>query len=112
MTTNPMFPDVVSKADENPSHADNSSANGNNTIYPDISTLKAQVRNDKEFWAEIGKQYGPYHYEYSTVRFDFINDFDDFKLCTDEAISNEIIDRVKGSGCLIISWISALDIMQ
>ena len=87
--------DVVSKADENPSHADNSSANGNNTIYPDISTLKAQVRNDKEFWAEIGKQYGPYHYEYSTVRFDFINSFDDFKLCTDEAISNEIIDRVK-----------------
>lgn len=87
--------DVVSKADENPSHDDNSSANGNNTIYPDISTLKAQVRNDKEFWAEIGKQYGPYHYEYSTVKFDFINSFDDFKLCTDEAISNEIIDRVK-----------------
>lgn len=87
--------DVESKADENPSHADNSSANGNNTVYPDINTLKAQVRNDKEFWAEIGKQYGPYHYEYSTVRFDFINSFDDFKLCTDEAISNEIIDRVK-----------------
>ena len=49
--------DMVSKADENPSHDDNSSANDNNTIYPDINTLKAQVRNDKEFWAEIGKQY-------------------------------------------------------
>ena len=67
--------DVESKADENPSHADNSSANGNNTVYPDINTLKAQVRNDKEFWAEIGKQYGPYHYEYSTVRFEWFLEF-------------------------------------
>lgn len=87
--------DAESKTDENPSHADNSSANGNNTIYPDINTLKAQVRNDKEFWAEIGKQYGPYHSDDSTVKFDFINGFDDFKLCTDEAIGNEIIDRVQ-----------------
>lgn len=87
--------DGENKSDNNTSHTDYSSANDSNTIYPDINTLKAQVRNDKEFWAEIGKQYGPYHYEGSTVRFDFINGFDDFKLCTDEAIGNEIIDKVK-----------------
>lgn len=87
--------DGENKSDNNTSHADNSSANDNNTIHLDINTFKAQVRNDKEFWAEIGKQFGPYHYEGSTVRFDFINGFDDFKLCTDEAMGNEIIDRVK-----------------
>lgn len=87
--------DGENKSDNNTSHTDYSSANDSNTIYPDINTLKAQVRNDKEFWAEIGKQFGPYHYEGSTVKFDFINGFDDFKLCTDEAIGNEIIDKVK-----------------
>lgn len=50
--------------------------------------ITAQVRTDKEFWAALGTV------SYDGRKICFADDFDTLKLCTDESVGKEIIDRV------------------
>lgn len=80
------------------STADNSSVessnksdeNSNNSSEEqiDINSIKAEVLTDKSFWSKFGS----ITYDGKTISLS--DDFDDLKLCTDESIGNEIIDRV------------------
>ncbi len=54
----------------------------------DINSIKAEVLTDKSFWSKFGS----ITYDGKTISLS--DDFDDLKLCTDESIGNEIIDRV------------------
>lgn len=54
----------------------------------DIDSIKAEVLTDKSFWSKFGS----ITYDGKTISLS--DDFDDLKLCTDESIGNEIIDRV------------------
>ncbi len=73
------------------STADNSSAESSNNSSEeqiDIDSIKAEVLTDKSFWSKFGS----ITYDGKTISLS--DDFDDLKLCTDESIGNEIIDRV------------------
>ena len=73
------------------STADNSSdesSNDSSEEQIDIDSIKAEVLTDKSFWSKFGS----ITYDGKTISLS--DDFDDLKLCTDESIGNEIIDRV------------------
>ena len=64
-----------------PSHRGESS-------QPDINDIKAAIITDKTFWS----QFGSISYDDKTISLS--DDFDTLKLCTDESIGQEIINRV------------------
>ena len=55
---------------------------------PDINDIKAAIITDKTFWS----QFGSISYDDKTISLS--DDFDTLKLCTDESIGQEIINRV------------------
>ena len=55
---------------------------------PDINDIKAAIITDKTFWS----QFGSISYDDKTISLS--DDFDTLKLCTDESIGQQIIDRV------------------
>lgn len=55
---------------------------------PDINSIEAKIITDKTFWS----QFGSISYDNKTISLS--DDFDTLKLCTDDSIGQEIIDRV------------------
>lgn len=58
------------------------------TPKPDINSIEAKIITDKTFWS----QFGSISYDDKTISLS--DDFDTLKLCTDDSIGQEIIDRV------------------
>ncbi len=80
----------TSTADNSSDESSNESVESSNdsSEEPDIDSIKAEVLTDKSFWSKFGS----ITYDGKTISLS--DDFDDLKLCTDESIGNEIIDRV------------------
>lgn len=70
------------------SNQSDESSNNSSEEQIDIDSIKAEVLTDKSFWSKFGS----ITYDGKTISLS--DDFDDLKLCTDESIGNEIIDRV------------------
>lgn len=77
-------------SNESVESSNKSDENSNNSSEEqiDINSIKAEVLTDKSFWSKFGS----ITYDGKTISLS--DDFDDLKLCTDESIGNEIIDRV------------------
>lgn len=70
------------------SNQSDESSNNSSEEQINIDSIKAEVLTDKSFWSKFGS----ITYDGKTISLS--DDFDDLKLCTDESIGNEIIDRV------------------
>ena len=70
------------------SNESDESSNNSSEEQINIDSIKAEVLTDKSFWSKFGS----ITYDGKTISLS--DDFDDLKLCTDESIGNEIIDRV------------------
>ena len=85
------------------SNKSDESSNDSSEEQIDIDSIKAEVLTDKSFWSKFGS----ITYDGKTISLS--DDFDDLKLCTDESIGNEIIDRVNKFYCAFCasSWLRA-----
>ena len=81
---------TAESSNESVESSNKSDENSNNSSEEqiDINSIKAEVLTDKSFWSKFGS----ITYDGKTISLS--DDFDDLKLCTDESIGNEIIDRV------------------
>lgn len=76
------------QASQSSTQSTTSDSNSGESSQPDINDIKAAIITDKTFWS----QFGSISYDDKTISLS--NDFDTLKLCTDESIGQEIIDRV------------------
>lgn len=76
------------QASQSSTQSTTSDSNSGESSQPDINDIKAAIITDKTFWS----QFGSISYDDKTISLS--DDFDTLKLCTDESIGQEIIDRV------------------
>lgn len=76
------------QASQSNTQSTTSDSNSGESSQPDINDIKAAIITDKTFWS----QFGSISYDDKTISLS--DDFDTLKLCTDESIGQEIINRV------------------
>lgn len=76
------------QASQTSTQSTTSDSNSGESSQPDINDIKAAIITDKTFWS----QFGSISYDDKTISLS--DDFDTLKLCTDESIGQEIINRV------------------
>lgn len=76
------------QASQSSTQSTTSDSNSGESSQPDINDIKAAIITDKTFWS----QFGSISYDDKTISLS--DDFDTLKLCTDESIGQEIINRV------------------